>query len=89
MAGINSAAANSVVILSLGERDGAEVGQLLQIKQVDLVIKDPYESKKTYNIKLDKPKGEVMIYDVFDKLSLGIIIKSSEEVKLLDRVVSG
>ena len=35
------------------------------------------------------PKGEIVIYDVFDKLSLGIVIQASEEIKLLEHVVSG
>ncbi len=87
--GFVNAATNNVVVISLGLRDGVAVGQLFNIKQVDLVIQDPYQPKKKHTISRSKPKGEIVIYDVFDKLSLGFIIKSYEEIKLLDRVVSG
>lgn len=84
---VNNAATNSVVVVSIGARDGAEIGQLLQVKQVAAVMKDPYDPKKKYKVPLSTaPKGEIVIYDVFDKLSLGIVIKTSEEIKLLDRV---
>lgn len=86
---VNNAAGNNVVVVSMGARDGVEIGQLLRIKQVDLVMKDPYESKKKYKVQPSMSKGEIVIYDVFDKLSLGIVIQASEEIKLLEHVVSG
>ena len=86
--GLANAANNNVVVVSLGSRDGLEFGQLLKIKQSDLVARDPYDYKKKYTIPLSKPKGEVVIYDVFDKLSLGLVLTSYEEIKLLDRVSS-
>lgn len=86
--GLANAANNNVVVVSLGSRDGVEFGQLLKIKQSDLVTRDPYDYKKKYTIPLSKPKGEIVIYDVFDKLSLGLVLTSYEEIKLLDRVSS-
>ena len=87
--GLANAANNNAVIVSLGSRDGIEFGQLLKVKQVDLVARDPYDHKKKYTIPLGKPKAEIVIYDVFDKLSLGLVLSSYEEIKLLDRVSSG
>lgn len=86
--GLSNAANNNVVVISLGSRDGLEFGQLLKIKQSDLVARDPYDYKKKHTIPLGTPKGEIVIYDVFDKLSLGLVLKSYEEIKLLDRVSS-
>ena len=84
--GLRSGATGQVVVLNVGTREGAKVGQLLKIKNANLVLDDPYKLNKKYNVVIDDSKGEIVIYDVFNKLSLGLILKSSQEIKLLDQV---
>lgn len=77
-------ATHSVAIVSVGLKDGAEVGQVLKIKNTDRVLQDPYKKNKKYILPVAEPKGELMLYEVFDKLSLGIVLKSSSEIQMLD-----
>jgi hypothetical protein len=77
-------ATHSVAIVSVGLKDGAEVGQVLKIKNVDRVLQDPYKKNKKYILPVEEPKGELMLYEVFEKLSLGIVLKSSSEIQMLD-----
>jgi hypothetical protein len=84
--GLGRGAASNVVVLNIGARDGAKVGQLLKIKDANLVLNDPYRVDKKYDITLDDPKGEIVIYDVFNKLSLGLVLTSTADIKILDQV---
>ncbi len=84
--GIKKGATNNSVIVSIGARDGAKIGHILKVKNVDLVFQDPYKSKKQYVTANNISKGEVVIYDVFDKLSLGLVVKSVEDIRALDQV---
>lgn len=86
--GLVYAANNSIVVLSLGARDKIQVGQLLDIRSKDFVATDPYNKNQSHVIKINQPKGQVMIYDVFNKLSLGIVLKAYEKIKVMDEVVS-
>ena len=86
LGGLENIASNHVVIVSVGARDGAKVGHLLQIKQSDIELKDPYKKNKKYKIPAREAKGEIMLYDVFDKLSIGLVMKSISNIKTLDQV---
>ena len=86
LGGLENIASNHVVIVSVGARDGVKVGHLLQIKQSDLELKDPYKKNKKYKIPAREAKGEIMLYDVFDKLSIGLVMKSVSNIKILDQV---
>lgn len=84
--GSHRASNRNVVIVSVGEREGAKIGDLLSIKQADLELKDPYKVNKQYKIPIIEPKGELVLYDVFHKVSIGLIIKSISDIQVLDQV---
>lgn len=84
--GLQRASNKNVVIVSVGERDGAKIGDLLSIKQANLELKDPYKINKKYSIPITEPKGELVLYDVFNKVSVGLIIKSISDIQLLDQL---
>jgi len=85
---INNAANQDIVVINLGKRDGITTGELLKVKQPDEKIDDPYSTKVQHVLPMKDPKGEIIVYDVFNKLSLGIIIKSTESINELDTVVN-
>jgi len=84
--GSQRASNRNVVIVSVGERDGAKIGDLLTVKQPDLELKDPYKVNKQYKIPIVEPKGELVLYDVFHKVSIGLIVKSITDIQVLDQV---
>lgn len=66
------------VVVSLGKRHGLKQGQVLSLKEGVREVKDPDSFKQ---IELPKNKfGEVLIYKVADKISLGIIMYSNRVV---------
>lgn len=86
--GLVSAVNNSIVMISLGARDKMQVGQLLDIRSKNFVATDPYNKNKSHLITVNKPKGQVMIYDVFNKVSLGIVLKAQGRIQIMDEVGS-
>ena len=84
--GISLIGPNAAVVLSVGKRDGVSVGSLLEIYR----RKDPLDSEvnKRGNNK-DRPEirvGRVLVYQVYDKLSVGLISEVYEKVLLSDKV---
>ncbi len=77
-----------ILLISLGSREGVKVGNLFKVNANNIIVQDPYQSNQQYVVPNDIPKGEILIYEVFDKLSLGIVIKSTTELKFLDTVYS-
>lgn len=86
ISGMQVGGMNNVALLNLGLKDGVKIGQIFQAKINKLQVADPYNSKKKYTINLDKVKGEMVVYDVFNKVSLALIVKGHEQIKALDQV---
>lgn len=79
---------NDVLLLSLGTREGVQVGNLFKIADNNIIVKDPYKNDKQYVVSNNLTKGEILIYEVFDKISLGIVIKTNKALNVLDLVTS-
>lgn len=77
-----------ILLISLGAREGVKVGNLFKVSANNIIVQDPYQSNQAYVVPNDIPKGEILIYEVFDKLSLGVVIKSTTELRFLDTVYS-
>lgn len=85
---LTKAATNSIVIISLGSRENVKVGNVFKILSKSYRLQDPYMHKVQHIYKPKYYKGEVLIYDVFDKLSLGIVIKCYKEIEILDQIIA-
>jgi hypothetical protein len=84
------------VIVSLGARDGIEQGHILNI----LRMNNRKDSLPQSNYKIKRKRqqlptefsstkyGELVIYKVFDKLSLGIVLNTKFPITVLDVVTS-
>jgi hypothetical protein len=89
------------VLIDVGTRDGLEIGDVLAVKQAgEQVVDDTGLERKSLfgrlfatasNQTVEMPRQEVgtlLIYRVFDNLSYGVILTSSEPARLGDMVVS-
>ncbi|MGB0496271.1 MAG: LysM peptidoglycan-binding domain-containing protein [Kangiellaceae bacterium] len=93
----------NVVVINRGDRDGMEVGHVLDIYQRGEVIYDDIATKRGKNsedasiwdklsnsdemVKLpDEKAGRLMIFRTFEKVSLGLVLKASRSIHILDNV---
>lgn len=77
----------SVAIVNLGKRDGLFRGGVLDIVQSGISIVDPINPDETVSLPAEKI-GEILVYQAFEKISLGIIMKASRTVLIADVVSS-
>ena len=89
------------ILIDLGSRDGLEVGNILTVKQSgEQVVDDTDRERKSFfgrifasaaNQTVEMPRqevGTILIYRIFDNLSYGVILTSSEPARLGDMVVN-
>ena len=86
----NSLGMNQVVVVSLGERDGLQEGNVLTIYRPGKKVIDP--TTKSWNpsrVTLPETEaGRLLVYKTYDKLSVGIITEAKGIIRLLDIVKS-
>ncbi len=75
---------NTIVALSLGEREGMQEGHVLRIMRHAGKDKDPVTGK-FYKLP-DEETGLLMIFRVYEKVSYALIMNASQPVHLLDVV---
>lgn len=78
--------AGDTVVIGLGGRDGLEVGHLLRLQRKTRELRDDRE-RETLTIAGEK-FGSVLVYRVFDRASLGLVMESNGQVSAEDRVTS-
>jgi hypothetical protein len=82
--GVTQIGTNDIVVLNKGGRDGLEVGQVLAVYQVGELV---FDSIAQENVLLpDVRAGLAMVFEVFDKASYAIILKSDKPLKVGDKV---
>ncbi len=79
---------NQVVVLNLGEREKMQIGHVLEISQSGGTTQDPYAVEgETETVELPRERvGTLMIFKIFDKVSYGLILSSTQSIALNDRV---
>lgn len=81
-AGVHAVGTYSVVVLSKGERDGLQVGNVLAVYNRGATIKDMISKR---NVKLpDTRAGLLMVVRTFEKASYGIILVSNAPMSVGD-----
>ncbi len=81
--------AGSVVTLSVGAREGVEAGHTLDIYRAGKTMADPMGKKgwRAEKVQLpDRRLGRLLVFQVYEKLSLGLILESAEPLNILDVV---
>ncbi|MCA3237370.1 MAG: LysM peptidoglycan-binding domain-containing protein [Curvibacter sp.] len=83
-----NATENEVVVLNRGRRDGIESGHVLAILKDGAQLVDTTDPARPL-IKLpDERSGLLMVFRVYEKLSYGLILDTSEPVGVGDRLIS-
>lgn len=86
--GVESAVRNagnmSVVVINQGEREGLEVGDVLEISKAGELVRDDVK-KETIQLP-DERVGLLMVFRTFDKMSLGLVLKTKKALSVGDKV---
>jgi hypothetical protein len=75
-----------VVATTLGKRDGIEEGHVLRIMRHAGTHRDPV-TRKEYALP-DEESGLLMIFRVYDKMSYGLILRSTRPVHIQDALIT-
>ena len=87
--GVTQIGTYDIVILNKGERDQMEVGHVLTVMQSGRVVEDSYGDKKGEMVVLPSEiAGELMIFRIFEKTSLAIIMRANRPIHVMDTAVT-
>jgi hypothetical protein len=88
--GIDQIGRNQVVVISLGYRDGLVPGNTLNIMQTgEKVVDSNSKGWRKCVVQLpDNRIGSVLVFQTYEKLSLGLVLEATEIIHLLDKVKS-
>jgi hypothetical protein len=82
--GVTQIGTTDIVVLNKGERDGLEVGQVLAIYQAGALVFDTVAQE---NVRLpDIRAGLAMVFEVFEKASYAIVLKSDKPLAVGDKI---
>lgn len=88
--GVESAVRNagnmSVVMINQGQREGLDVGDVLEISKAGELVRDDVR-KETIQLP-DERVGLLMVFRTFDKMSLGLILKTKKALSVGDKVAN-
>jgi hypothetical protein len=82
--GVSQIATLDVVAINRGEREGIEVGHVLAIYQTGEMVRDPIARQRVQMP--DTRAGLLMVFRTFEKMSYGIVLKSTRPLAVFDRV---
>lgn len=87
--GVTQIGTYDIVILNKGKRDQMEVGHVLTVMQSGRVVEDSYGNEKGEMVVLPSEiAGELMIFRVFEKTSLAIIMRANRPIHVMDTAVT-
>lgn len=88
--GVGEIGVNYIVTISLGQRDGVEEGNYFEIYQTgSAVIDSRAKTVRQETIQLpDKRIGRLVVFQVYEKASIALVVESKAIIHLLDKVKS-
>jgi hypothetical protein len=84
--GVTQIGQYNVVVIKGGYDVGLVVGNTLNVYQAGQTVVDPYAAKKEKVTLPDVFAGQMMVFKVFDKLSLAIVLEALRPMHVLDKV---
>jgi hypothetical protein len=85
--GVSIIGTYDVVILNKGERDQLEVGHVLTIMQSGRNVDDGYGDGSSVTLPTE-PAGELMIFRIFEKTSLALVMRATKPIHIMDTAVT-
>ncbi len=85
---ISVTGSNQIVVINRGARHGIEEGNLLTILRKGDVVSDRFEGG-IFDEKVtlpDEPAGMMMVFKTFDRISYGLIVEATSEIRKYDLV---
>lgn len=88
--GLNQIGRNQVIVISLGQRDGLVEGNTLDIMQRGRKVVDTKSKgwRKCIVQLPDRRIGSLLVFQTYEKLSLGLVLEATEIINVLDKVKS-
>lgn len=88
--GVTQIGTYNVVVLNKGEREGLEVGHVLTVMQSGRTVDDTYATPDSeVPVKLPSEEaGELLVFRTFEKTSLGIIMRATRPMHVMDTAVT-
>jgi hypothetical protein len=92
--GVSNVGQYQVVVLNRGDREGVEPGHVLTVfragkQTVDTVMPEGKRNDENTIVTLpDEYAGEVMVFNVFEKVSYAIVMKATRAIHVNDKVVA-
>ena len=83
-------AKHQIAVINRGNRDGLEVGHILETQTAGKTIRDAYDPvHKNSNVALPNERsGLLMIFSTFERVSYGLVMESTNVIKQNDVVTS-
>ena len=78
-----------VVAINRGSRHGLEPGNVLRVWQTGEVVRDRVGKGGFFGDKVrlpDEPAGTMMVFRIFDRMSYGLVLEATSEIRVLDAV---
>ncbi len=88
--GVTQIGTYNVVILNKGEREGLEVGHVLTVMQSGRMVEDGFanpDSEESVTLPSEQA-GELLVFRTFEKTSLGIIMRATRPIHVMDTAVT-
>lgn len=88
---ITQVAANQVVVINRGTREGMEVGTMLGIDQSGGTIRDTYSGTSGTGELVELPArrvGTMMVFRPYERVSYALIMQATRSIQLHDRVTN-
>ena len=85
--GVSQIGRNNIVAISLGTREGTQVGDVLAVYRKGNTIDDDISEARFDTVKLpDERAGVLMVFRVFEKVSFALVMKASRAINIHDVV---
>jgi hypothetical protein len=87
--GLNQIGKYQVVVINRGARDNIEVGHVLKIFKHGRLVRDKVTKAPNDKVQLpEEEAGTLMVFRTFEKLSYGLVMTSTTNMHVLDKVRS-